>query len=100
MSPTQAAVVIPEVFGPAIVQQVPSPVPGQGEILIKVISTALNPIDFKQWKHNAYSPAYPLIPGVDLAGEVIGLGPGASEAGFKIGDRVCAPINSKQPLHS
>ena len=94
MSPTQAALVISEVFGPAVVQQVPIPKPGQGEILVKVISAALNPIDYKQWKYDAYNPPYPLIPGTDIAGEVIELGPGASEDGFKVGDRVYVPFQA------
>jgi len=88
MSHTQAALVISEAFGPAVVQQIPVPKPGQGEILVKVISAALNPVDQKQWQHNLYVQAYPIIPGFDIAGEVVELGPGASEDGFKVGDRV------------
>jgi len=94
MSSTHAALVISEAFGPAVVQQVPVPKPGKGEILVKVISAALNPVDQKQWKYNVYVLAYPFTPGFDIAGEVIELGEGASEDGFTIGDRVYVPFQA------
>jgi len=68
---------------------VPEPVPGEGEVLVRIHAASLNPIDFKtrEGKVKAILPyKLPFILGSDLAGVVEKLGPGANT--FKVGDEV------------
>src|SRR5947209_16871931 len=74
--------------GEIAVQEHPDPVPGSGEVLVRIRGAGLNGADILQRK-GAYpapagSPAD--IPGMELAGEVAALGPGAER--FAEGDRV------------
>ena len=75
-----------------IVEERPDPEPGHGEVLVRVRGAGLNGADMLQ-RRGAYpappgSP--PDIPGLELAGEVVGLGPGAAR--FSEGDRVMAVV--------
>ncbi|HLH64240.1 MAG TPA: NAD(P)H-quinone oxidoreductase [Solirubrobacteraceae bacterium] len=66
----------------------PDPQPGAGEVLVAVRAAGLNGADILQLR-GAYPapPGSPAdIPGLELAGEVAALGPGASR--FAVGDRV------------
>src|SRR5689334_5762900 len=68
------------------------PEPGSGEVLVRVRGAGLNGADMLQRK-GAYPapPGAPQdIPGLELAGEVVGLGPGTSR--FAEGDRVMAIV--------
>ena len=76
--------------GEVLVAEHPDPTPGAGEVLVRVRAAGLNGADQLQ-KRGAYpappgSP--PDIPGLELAGEVAALGPGATR--FAEGDRVMA----------
>lgn len=75
----------------ASLRDVPAPVAGAGEVLVRVAAAGLNPVDFKirQGKLKAVQ-RYPLpaIMGNELAGTVAAVGPGV--AGFAEGDRVFA----------
>jgi putative PIG3 family NAD(P)H quinone oxidoreductase len=66
----------------------PTPVPGAGEVLVKVHAAGLNGADLHQraGRYPAPPGSPPDIPGLELAGEVAGLGPGAQR--FALGDRV------------
>jgi NADPH2:quinone reductase len=68
------------------------PAPGAGEVLVRVRAAGLNGADMLQ--RRGYYPAPPGspqdIPGLELAGEVAAVGPGASR--FKEGDRVMAIV--------
>ncbi|TFY64053.1 hypothetical protein EVJ58_g2887 [Rhodofomes roseus] len=64
----------------------PIPKPGEGEVLIKVHSTALNPVDWKIAAHGYFIEKYPAILGGDAAGVVEEVGPGVTN--LKKGDRV------------
>jgi len=70
----------------------PDPEPGLGEVLVDVRAAGLNGADRLQVA--GFYPAPPGapvdIPGLELAGEVIGLGPGATR--FALGDRVMAVV--------
>jgi NADPH:quinone reductase-like Zn-dependent oxidoreductase len=70
----------------------PDPVPGAGEALIRVKAAGLNSADRLQLA--GFYPAPPGspsdIPGLELAGEVVELGPGAER--FTVGDRVMAVV--------
>jgi NADPH2:quinone reductase len=66
----------------------PDPEPGSGEVLVRVRAAGLNGADMHQRRGNYPAPpgAPQDIPGLELAGEVAALGPGASR--FELGDRV------------
>jgi len=70
----------------------PDPVPGAGEVLVRVHAAGLNGADMMQ--HRGLYPAPPGspadIPGLELAGEVAALGEGAGR--FAVGDRVMAIV--------
>jgi NADPH2:quinone reductase len=68
------------------------PVPGSGEILVRVRAAGINGADILQRAGGYPAPpgAPPDIPGLELAGEVAALGPGAER--FAEGDRVMAIV--------
>ena len=59
-------------------EDVEDPRPGPGEALVRVNATAVNRLDLwvRENLGHAYSAKLPLIPGYDVAGEVVELGPG------------------------
>lgn len=63
----------------------------EGQLVVRVISIALNPVDYKVIESGNKSWSYPHIPGVDIAGEVIEIG--ENVVGFKVGDRVACHTN-------
>ncbi|XP_022758752.1 chloroplast envelope quinone oxidoreductase homolog [Durio zibethinus] len=74
--------------------EVPIPTPKQGEVLLKVEATSLNPVDWKMQKGmlRPFLPRkFPYIPGTDIAGEVIKVGAGVKN--YKPGDKVVAILN-------
>ena len=78
--------------GELVVEERPDPEPGKGELLVRVRAAGLNGADMLQLK-GAYPapPGSPAdIPGLELAGEVEALGPGAER--FGEGDRVMAVV--------
>jgi NADPH:quinone reductase len=81
----------PEVLKPAAR---PDPVPGAGEVLIRVAASGVNRPDVLQRKgHYAPPPGASDLPGLEVAGTVAGGDAAAlAEAGFKLGDRVCALV--------
>ena len=87
------AVVLHE-FGPPKnlkYEEVPDPIPGEGEVLIRVAASSVNPIDFKMRSGAAgarYPVQFPAILGRDVAGIVRTLGPGVQ--GFQPGEKVIA----------
>lgn len=74
------------------VREHPDPVPGAGQILVRVRAAGLNGADMLQVKGGYPAPAGspPDIPGLELAGEVVAPGPGATR--FGAGDRVMAVV--------
>ena len=78
--------------GELFVEDHVDPEPGSGELLVKVKAAGLNGADMMQ--RRGFYPAPPGapqdIPGLELAGEVVGLGPGARR--FEEGDRVMAVV--------
>ncbi|MGH2905608.1 MAG: zinc-binding dehydrogenase [Solirubrobacterales bacterium] len=78
--------------GEVLVEEHADPVPGAGELLVRVHAAGINGADILQ-RAGAYpappgSP--PDIPGLEFAGEVVGLGDGATR--FAEGDRVMAIV--------
>ncbi|CAI0737989.1 NAD(P)H-quinone oxidoreductase [Serratia entomophila] len=69
----------------------PLPALQQGEILVKVAAAGVNRPDVLQRRGQyAPPPGASDIPGLEIAGEVVALGKGATN--YAIGDRVCALI--------
>ncbi|MEU7381474.1 MULTISPECIES: NAD(P)H-quinone oxidoreductase [unclassified Streptomyces] len=88
------AITIPEPGGPeALVwDEVPDPVPGEGEVLVEVAASAVNRADVLQ-RQGSYNPppgASP-YPGLECSGRIAALGPGVS--GWAVGDEVCALLS-------
>lgn len=69
-------------------EEFPDPVAGPGEAVIRVRAVSVNRLDMlvREGGGHAYNPRLPLIPGYDVAGEVVAVGP-QTEAVRK-GDRV------------
>jgi NADPH2:quinone reductase len=70
------------------VENHPDPEPGSGEVLVKVHAAGLNGADQMQLRGGYPPPPYAPkdIPGLELAGEVVAVGPHAER--FAVGDRV------------
>jgi NADPH:quinone reductase-like Zn-dependent oxidoreductase len=86
------AVRIHEFGGPDTVRvdEVLAPDPGPGEVLVRIVAAALNPVDWKIREHLFNPPGteqLPLTLGHDFAGIVAALGPGA-RARLQVGDEV------------
>jgi len=75
-----------------VLEEHPDPVPGTGEVLVRVRAAGLNGGDIMQLR--GLYPAPPGspqdIPGMELAGEVAALGPGTLR--FAVGERVMAIV--------
>ena len=72
----------------------PDPKPGPGEVLVRVSASGVNRPDVLQRK-GAYAPPPGAsdLPGLEFAGEIVGGDAAAmSQAGFKVGDKVCALV--------
>ena len=72
----------------------PAPVEAAGEVLIRVSASGVNRPDVLQRTGNyPVPPGASDIPGLEVAGEIVsGDAQAMAEAGFKIGDRVCALV--------
>ena len=87
------AIVVHEYGGPEVLkfEDYPDPVPGAGEVLVRVAAASVNPLDCKRragLTKDYYPIKFPGLIGVDLAGTAIKMGPGVE--GFSAGDRVFA----------
>ena len=87
------AVVVHQYGGPEVLkfEDYPDPVPGTGEVLVRVAASSVNPIDYKRragLTQDFYPMQFPGLIGVDLAGTVVKIGPGVE--GFSAGDEVFA----------
>ena len=80
------------VDGEIVVREHPDPAPGAGEVLVRVLAAGLNAADLLQraGRYPAPPGAPPDIPGLEMTGEVVALGPRASR--FSDGDRVMAVV--------
>ncbi|MET9763483.1 NAD(P)H-quinone oxidoreductase [Streptomyces sp. NPDC006372] len=88
------AITIPEPGGPeALVwDEVPDPVPGEGEVLVEVTAGAVNRADILQ-RQGFYDPppGGSPYPGLECSGRIAETGPGVS--GWSVGDEVCALLS-------
>ena len=70
-------------------ENAPRPVPGEGEVLIRVMATTVNPFDCAVragYMAGYLNHTFPLILGTDVSGFIEEVGPGV--AGFSPGDAV------------
>src|SRR5271156_2329005 len=87
------AIVVHEYGGPEVLkfEEYPDPVPGPGEVLVRVAAASVNPIDYKRragLTKDFYPMQFPSLIGVDIAGTVVKVGPGVGD--FSVGDQVFA----------
>ncbi len=77
-------------FGPPEVmklEEVPDPVPGPGQALVKIVAIGVNPVDaYIRSGTYARKPALSYTPGSDAAGVIESVGGGMDR--FRVGDRV------------
>ena len=82
------AVVLEEFGGPLQLREIDRPVPGPGQVLVRVHASGVNPLGTKiragRAAHARVEP--PAVLGTDLAGVVAETGPGVD--GFTVGDEV------------
>ncbi|KAG1876340.1 chaperonin 10-like protein [Suillus subluteus] len=88
MSPQQKALFLTQKQGKFELGSRSIPSPGTGQLLVKIQSAALNPVDHKIQDTSMFVTNYPAILGTDIAGIVEELGEGVEN--FRKGDRVLA----------
>jgi len=91
---TMTAIHIDGYGPPSVLKPQTRPVPqaGPGEILVRVQAAGINRPDVMQrLGHYNPPPGATDIPGLEIAGEVVAMGPGAAR--FKLGDKVCALVS-------
>src|SRR3569833_4495206 len=83
------AIQIQTTGGPEVLQltELPIPVPGPGQVLIRVEAVGVNFIEI-YFRKGQYKATMPLVPGSEAAGTVEDLGSGVT--GFKPGDLVAS----------
>ncbi|GHF51165.1 NADPH:quinone reductase-like Zn-dependent oxidoreductase [Deinococcus metalli] len=81
------AMVIHEYGGPEVLraEDLPVPVPADGEVLVRVRAVSVNPVDYKRRRSWAAQPL-PVVLGWDVSGVVEALGPDVAD--FRVGDEV------------
>lgn len=85
------AVVVHQYGGPEVLkfEDYPDPIPGPGEVLVRVAASSVNPIDYKRragLMKDSFPIRFPGLIGTDIAGTVAKVGLGVD--GFSVGDRV------------
>lgn len=82
------ALVLNHYNGPLELKELSQPRPSQGQVLVRIAASGLNPLDTKIRAGSAAHATHPLplVLGIDMAGVVEAVGPGVSA--FKVGDEV------------
>jgi NADPH:quinone reductase-like Zn-dependent oxidoreductase len=77
------AIVMREHGGPDVLrlEDVPEPEPGHGEAVVRVAAVAVNRLDLwvREDVGHAYGATLPIVPGYDVAGEVVEVGKGVAD---------------------
>jgi len=83
------AILVRQFGGPEVLklEEVPTPKPAAGQVLVKIRAAGVNPVDtYTRTGNYAVLPSLPYTPGIDGAGVVDSIGDGVKKA--KPGDRV------------
>lgn len=83
------SIIVHEYGAPEVMklEDVPTPVPGDGQVLVRVEAAGVNPVDtYLRSGNHAHAPKLPYTPGKDAAGVVEKIGDGVTKLGP--GDRV------------
>ena len=70
-------------------EEIERPVPGPGQVLVKVVGTSFNPIDAMVragYLQDMFPIPFPIVPGTDFSGTIAEIGPGVE--GRQVGDPV------------
>jgi propanol-preferring alcohol dehydrogenase len=90
MPRTMKAAVVRAFGQPLVIEDVPIPTPGPGEVLVRVLTSGVCHTDLHaadgDWP---VKPSLPFIPGHEAVGDVVEVGPGV--VGLEVGDRVGVP---------
>ncbi len=74
-----------------VIEERPSPVPGPGQVLVRVRAASVNFPDYLMTKGlYQLKPDLPFTPGMEAAGDILALGPDVT--GWAVGDRVVATM--------
>ena len=86
------AILITQKGGPEVLElrEVSTPIPAEGEVLIRIKAAGLNRSDIYTRQSKAYGGAEPTIPGLEVSGTIEACGPGPNR--WSPGDEVCALI--------
>lgn len=79
-----------------VVSNHPVPQPGRDQVLIRVVASSVNPVDWKLLSNALYNVASPKIPGFDVAGVIESVGAGCTR--LKPGDEVWADLGKTKVL--
>jgi NADPH:quinone reductase-like Zn-dependent oxidoreductase len=92
-SQTMKAILITAPGGPEVLRpgERPVPAPQAGEVLIRVAYAGINRHDCSQRKRGHGPQNATDIPGLEVAGEVVAIGPEVTRCA--VGERVCALVN-------
>ncbi|TFK36704.1 chaperonin 10-like protein [Crucibulum laeve] len=82
----QKALLLKSKFGEFSVDERPVPRPGPEQILVKIKSAGLNPVDWKVQKYGVFVDKFPAVIGSDIAGDIVAVGPGVKQ--WAEGDKV------------
>ncbi len=87
------AMVLDQAGAPLVAREMPTPMAGPGEVLVKVAACGVCRTDLHVVDGELAAPKLPLVPGHEIVGHVagIGAGTGARVARFREGDRVGVP---------
>jgi len=83
------AMLLERAGAPLVAAELPDPVPGPGQLLIRVLACGVCRTDLHIADGELARPKLPLVLGHEVVGEVAALGPGAKR--FAIGNRVGVP---------
>ena len=81
-----------------VLEELPDPVPGEGQLVVRIRAAGVNPVDvYIRSAAQGRNPVLPYVPGLDGAGVIESVGPGA--AGCSVGDRVYLSGTVPHPLN-
>lgn len=91
MSEMMKAVRQNEAGGKLVIESIPIPIPGKGEVLVKMTASPINPSDLANISGSYLSNSWPNTPGLEGSGVIVKAGSGLLP-GMRMGKRVaCSP---------